>query len=117
MKVKDTAQQHLKEQREYVQKRHLEAQRRTARTAGATGLVDEKMLAQTMRSVRYQDEGHAAGDVIDNAIESGATQVHLAFRTEGAAIQEIAFIDDGSGIEPSFLPHATKWGGSSNEGR
>lgn len=117
MKVKDSAQQHLKEQREYVQKRHLEAQRRIAKKGGATGLVDEKMLAHTMRAVRYQDEGHAAGDIIDNAIEAGATQVHLVFRTEGAAIQEIAFIDDGSGIDPSFLPHATKWGGSSNEGR
>jgi len=117
MKVKDSAQKHLMEQRAYVKSRHLEAQRRTAKKAGATGLVDEKMLAQTMRSVRYQDEGHAAGDIIDNAIEAGATQVHLALRTEGTAIQEIAFIDDGSGIDPTFLPHATKWGGSSNEGR
>lgn len=117
MKVKDSAQKHLIEQRAYVKSRHLKAQRRTAKTAGATGLVDEKMLAQTMRSVRYKDEGHAAGDIIDNAIESGSTQVHLAFRTEGTAIKEIAFIDDGSGIDPEFLPHATKWGGSSNEGR
>jgi len=117
MKVKDSAQKHLMEQRAYVKSRHLEAQRRTAKTAGATGLVDEKMLAQTMRSVRYKDEGHAAGDIVDNAIESGATQVHIAFRTEGTAIKEIAFVDDGSGIDPEFLPHATKWGGSSNEGR
>jgi hypothetical protein len=117
MKVKDTAQKHLMEQREYVKSRHLEAQRRIAQKAGTTGLVDEKMLAQTMRSVRYKDEGHASGDVIDNAIESGATQVHVAFRTEGTAIKEIAFIDDGSGIDPDFLPHAAKWGGSSNEGR
>jgi hypothetical protein len=117
MKVKDSAQKHLMEQRAYVKSRHLEAQRRSAKAAGATGLVDEKMLANTMRSVRYKDEGHAAGDIVDNAIEAGATQVHLAFRTEGAAIKEIAFIDDGSGIDPEFLPHATKWGGSSNEGR
>ena len=117
MKVKDSAQKHLVEQRAYVKSRHLQAQRRTAKTAGATGLVDEKMLAQTMRSVRYQDEGHAGGDIIDNAIEAGATQVHVAFRTEGTAIKEIAFIDDGSGIDPEFLPHATKWGNFDNEGR
>lgn len=117
MKVKDSAQKHLIEQRAYVKSRHLRAQRRIAKAAGATGLVDEKMLAQTMRSVRYKDEGHAAGDIIDNAIEAGATQVHIAFRTEGTAIKEIAFIDDGSGIDPVFLPHAAKWGGSSNEGR
>jgi hypothetical protein len=117
VKVKDSAQKHLMEQRAYVKSRHLEAQRRTAKKAGATGLVDEKMLAQTMRSVRYQDEGHAAGDIVDNAIEAGAAQAHVVFRTEGTAIKEIAFIDDGSGIDPEFLPHATKWGGSSNEGR
>lgn len=117
MKVKDSAKTHLIEQRAYVKSRHLEAQRRFAKVAGATGLVDEKMLAQTMRSVRYKDEGHAAGDILDNAIEAGATQVHIALRTEGAAIKEIAFIDDGSGIDPTFLPHAAKWGGSSNEGR
>ncbi len=117
MKVKDSAQKHLMEQRAYVKSRHLEAQRRSAKVAGATGLVDEKMLAQTMRAVRYEDEGHAAGDIIDNAIEAGATQVHIAFRTEGTTIKEIAFIDDGSGIDRDFLPHATKWGGSSNEGR
>lgn len=117
MKIKDSAQQHLREQRAYVKSRHLQAQRRSAKVAGSTGLVDEKMLAQTMRAVRYKDEGHAAGDVIDNAIEAGATQVHVAFRAEGTALKETAFIDDGSGIDSTFLPHAAKWGGSSNEGR
>ena len=85
-------------------------------SSGAAGLVDEKMLAETMRSVRYIDEAHAAGDIIDNAIEAGASQLHIVYRTEGKNIAEIAFIDDASGIDESFLPHATKWGGSSNDG-
>lgn len=117
MKIQDTAQKHLQDQRQYVKDRHLEDQRKIAGASGTTGLVDEKMLAQTMRSVRYADEGHAAGDIIDNSIESGASQVHLAYDTAGSAIQQIAFIDDGSGIDPTFLPHATKWGGSSNDGK
>jgi hypothetical protein len=113
----DTAMKHLTEQREYVKKRHLDAQKAVASRGGTSGLVDEKILAESMRSVRYRDEGHAAGDIADNAIEAGATQFHVIFKTAGNAIEGIAFVDDGSGIDPTFLPHATKWGGSSNEGR
>ena len=113
----NTAAEHLSSQREYVKKRHLEDQKTAAQTGGASGLVDEKMLAQSMRSVRYADEAHAAGDIIDNAIEAGASEVHLTYRTEGSKIMEIAFIDDAAGIDRSFLPHAVKWGGSSNEGK
>lgn len=116
--VRDAAQRHLEEQREFVKSRHLESQRRVAaKGGGGSGLVDDRMLAQTMRSVRYEDEGHAAGDLIDNSIESGATQSHIVFKTNGASITDIAFIDDGAGIDEDFLPHATKWGGSSNEGK
>ncbi len=117
--TKNTAQQHLASQREFVKSRHLESQRAfAARSEGGSGLVDDTMLAASMRSVRYNTEAHAAGDVIDNAIEAGATQVHVVLRTDGGSeIKEIAFIDDGAGIDETFLPHATKWGGSSNEGK
>lgn len=110
-------QEQIARQRDYVKQRQLENQREAAAGSTTSGLVDEQMLAQTMRSVRYEDEAHAAGDIIDNAIEAGASQVHIIERTEGNEIQEIAFLDDGSGIDPSFLPHATKWGGSSNLGQ
>ncbi|MTE22655.1 ATP-binding protein [Microbacterium sp. ZXX196] len=116
---KDTAQDHLKRQRDYVKERQLDSQREVAKNGAGSGLVDERMLAETMRSVRYEDEAHAAGDLIDNAIEAGASQVHIIESTggKGQAVTEIAFIDDASGIEESFLPHATKWGGSSNQGQ
>lgn len=115
--IKDTAQDHLKSQRAYVKERQLDSQRVAAKNGAGSGLVDERMLAETMRSVRYDDEAHAAGDIIDNAIEAGASQVHIIEATEGNAVSEIAFIDDASGIDESFLPHATKWGGSSNQGQ
>lgn len=110
------AHEQLSKQRDYVKRRHLEGQKSAALTGGTTGLVDERMLAQSMRSVRYADEAHAAGDIIDNAIEAGATQVHLVYHLVGDKIAEVAFVDDGSGIDEGFLPHATKWGGSSNDG-
>lgn len=115
--IKNTAQDHLKRQRAYVKERQLDSQREAAKNGAGSGLVDERMLAQTMRSVRYADEAHAAGDIIDNAIEAGASQVHIIEATEGNSVSQIAFIDDASGIDESFLPHATKWGGSSNQGQ
>lgn len=111
-----TAHEHLKKQRDYVKSRHLQSQAAAAKNAGASGMVDERMLAESMRSVRYLDEAHAAGDIIDNAIEAGASQLRIAYQVERGKVTGIAFIDDASGIDPSFLPHATKWGGSSNVG-
>lgn len=115
--IKNTAQDHLKRQRDYVKERQLDSQREAAKNGAGSGLVDERMLAETMRSVRYEDEAHAAGDIIDNAIEAGASQVHIAEETAGTKVLQVAFIDDASGIDESFLPHATKWGGSSNQGQ
>lgn len=109
---------HLENQREYVKRQQLDDQRTAAaKSTGRSGIVDERMLALSMRSVRYADEAHAAADLVDNSIESGASQIHIAYKTEGANIVELAFIDDGSGIVREFLPHATKWGGSSNQGK
>ena len=116
MKVNNTVQEHLKAQREYVKDQQLMNQRDVASQGGGSGLVDDKMLAETMRSVRYSNEASAASDLIDNSIESGATQVHIAYRVEsGTKIEEIAVLDDASGIDASFLPYCTKWGGSSNK--
>lgn len=115
--IKSTAQKLHDEQREFLKKRHLERQSEVAARGGTgSGLVDERMLAESMRAVRYASEAHAAADLVDNSIEAGASNVHIAFRTEGTRIVEIAVIDDGPGIVRDFLPYATKWGGSSNDG-
>ncbi|HEX6947168.1 MAG TPA: ATP-binding protein [Acidimicrobiia bacterium] len=95
----------------------MELQRQMAERPSGSGLVDERMLAESMRSVRYQSEANAIADLIDNSIEAGASAIHIVYNTDGDKIVEIAVIDDGSGILPEFLPIATKWGGSSNEGR
>lgn len=116
--AKISPQEHLELQRDYVKKQQLQFQHDAAlKAGGGSGMVDERMLAESMRSVRYHNEHYAAGDIFDNGIESGATCMHAAYKTKGNDIEEIAFIDDGSGIVPEFLPHAVKWGGSSNDGR
>jgi hypothetical protein len=78
------------------------------------GLADDNLFVLGMKDVFYRHEGNALADIIDNSIEAGATFCHVAYNTDsGGKIQDIAIIDNGCGIDASFLPHALRWGGSS----
>jgi Histidine kinase-, DNA gyrase B-, and HSP90-like ATPase len=80
----------------------------------SVGLADDNLFVLGMKDVFYRNEGNALGDIIDNSVESGATFCHVAYNTNDAGkILEIAVIDNGCGIDSSFLPHALRWGGSS----
>tara|TARA_Y100001958_G_scaffold149013_1_gene131272 strand:+ start:1069 stop:2859 length:1791 start_codon:yes stop_codon:yes gene_type:complete len=120
MATLDRAKEALKNQRETVKEKQIEAQLSaieiSANSAISNSLVDPAMMVQTMRNVRYSSEANAAGDIMDNAVEAGARNVHVAFRlNKKNQISEIAFIDDGSGMIKEFLTYATKFGGSSNQ--
>lgn len=109
-----------REQREYVQEQERQAQSEFVASADAAGvgLVDDEMLAQTMRSVRYATEANAISDLVDNSIEAGASQIHIAcnFDAKGV-VTDVATIDDGAGIVREFLSHALRWGATSRKGR
>ena len=80
----------------------------------SVGLADDNLFVLGMKDVYYRNEGNALADIIDNSVEAGATYCHVAYNTDsGGKIQEIAIIDNGCGIDSSFLPHALRWGGSS----
>jgi hypothetical protein len=80
----------------------------------SVGLADDNLFVLGMKDVYYRDEGNALSDIIDNSVEAGATYCHVAYKTDsGGKIEEIAIIDNGCGIDSSFLPHALRWGGSS----
>ncbi len=107
-------------QRDYVmeQEHRGQADYAAINEGAGIGLVDDAMLAANMRSTRYVDEAHASADLIDNAIEAGATQVHVAFKTsKNGTIEAIAHLDDGCGILDEFLRHSVRWGASSRQGR
>jgi hypothetical protein len=99
-------QDRIKRMQDYVDKRK----------GGSGGLFDAELAVKSMRSAGYRTEAHAAADIIDNSIESGATQIHLVTNQTNGQTSDIAFIDDGSGILASFLPWAVSWGASAQHG-
>ena len=116
----ESVQEFHQAQRDYVMEQEHRGQAEYAATndGAGLGLVDDAMLALNMRSTRYVDEAHASADLIDNAIEAGATQVHVAFKTsKNGTIQAVAHLDDGCGILKEFLRHSVRWGASSRQGR
>ena len=60
-------QDRIKRMQEYVDNKKV----------GSGGLFDAELTVKSMRAAGYRTEAHAASDIIDNSIESGATQVHV----------------------------------------
>lgn len=98
-----TPQEQIEQQKAYAKAQSLDV-----------GLADDNLFILGMKDVYYRSEANALSDIIDNSIEAGSSFCHVAYKTEpGGKIQEIAIIDNGCGIDKSFLPHALRWGGSS----
>ena len=76
MTTLDRAKEALKNQRETVKEKQIEAQLSaieiSANSAISNSLVDPAMMVQTMRNVGYSSEANASGDIMDNAVEAGA---------------------------------------------
>lgn len=108
----------LDRQKDYVKQERIQRMQSYVKDkkGGASGLFDPELTIKTFRSVRYESEAHAGADIIDNAIEAGASQVHVVANITKGKITDIAFIDDGSGIASTFLPWAVSWGGSAQHG-
>ncbi|SVB91071.1 uncharacterized protein METZ01_LOCUS243925, partial [marine metagenome] len=117
---RQSPQDHYRDQRDYVKAQELLGQSEYVASADASGvgLVDDEMIVVGMRSVRYATEAHAISDLVDNSIESGASQVHIACHFDGKGnVSEVATLDDGSGMETGFLPHSVRWGATSRKGQ
>jgi len=80
----------------------------------SVGLADDNLFVLGMKDVYYKNEGNALADILDNSIEAGSSYIHIAYNTDSSGrIQDVAVIDNGCGIDATFLPHALRWGGSS----
>lgn len=114
----DNAKTVLSRQRDYISKERIQKQKQYVekRQGGSGGLFDPYLAIQTMRNVRYFNEAYAGADIVDNAIEAGAKQIHIASLNDKNKVEAIAFIDDGSGMVGDFLPWAASWGGSAQHG-
>lgn len=86
-------------------------------------LFNSKTALESQRRNGYRNSASAAREIVDNAIEAGATQVHVVFeRATGQrrahqradSVSAVAFIDDGSGMLPDMARYALSWGGGTH---
>lgn len=83
------------------------------------GLTVGTAFVRGIRDIGYKHTGTALDELIDNACESGASNVHVVLNDDGSGrrgnVTQIAVIDDGSGMIPGMVRVAMLWGGTDRE--
>lgn len=85
-------------------------------------LFNSRKALESQRQSGYRTTAAAAREIVDNAIEAGATKVHVIFDKPAHranyqrkdAVTAVAFIDNGSGMIPKMARFALSWGGGSH---
>ena len=79
-------------------------------------IVDPRMTVEAMRDSGYKSTTHALAELIDNAIESGATAIELfgVSRRDGSTgrftLKELAVLDNGEGMDGTTLRGSLRYG-------
>jgi hypothetical protein len=81
------------------------------------GLVLANAFVKGMRDLGYKSTAFALDELIDNAVQAGARNIHVAFgyATGNASEKKpemFAVIDDGHGMDPKMIRAAVIWGGT-----
>lgn len=78
------------------------------------GLVVGNAFVESIRDLGYRSTGTAANELIDNAAQAGAENIHIAFGYPDGSRKPnaIAIIDDGIGMIPEMTRAALLWGGT-----
>ena len=82
-------------------------------------LFNARQAVESQRRSGYKDTAAASREIVDNAIEAGATRVDVVFDTAKAknnkrSVTAVAFIDDGAGMLPRMARYALSWGGGTH---
>lgn len=83
-------------------------------------LFNTRYAIESQRQSGYKHTAAAAREIVDNAIEAGATKVHVIFdrprrqKGEKDTVSAVAFIDDGAGMLPQMARFALTWGGGTH---
>ena len=82
------------------------------------GLTVAEAFVNSMRDLGYKSTATALDELIDNSLEAGAENVHVAFGygKSQAKPEEIAVLDDGYGMLPTMIRASVVWGGTDREG-
>jgi hypothetical protein len=81
-------------------------------------LFNAAQALESQRRSGYRNTASAAREIVDNALEAGATRVDVCFERpkklkayqRADSISAIAFIDNGSGMIPKMAQYALSWG-------
>ena len=82
-------------------------------------LFNAKTALESMRASAYHDSARAAREIVDNAIEAGASRIDVVLRRAPKrkgrpVVDAVAFIDNGSGMLPEMARYALSWGGGTH---
>ena len=81
-------------------------------------LFNAAQALESQRRSGYRNTAAAACELVDNAIEAGATSIHVCFgrpkqlkaHQRAESIAAVAVIDNGSGMIPKMAQYALSWG-------
>jgi len=81
-------------------------------------LFNAAQALESQRRSGYRNTASAAREIVDNAMEAGATRIDVCFERpkqlkayeRAESISAIAFIDNGSGMIPRMAQYALSWG-------
>src|SRR6201996_3090189 len=88
---------------------------RVLKESATVPLFFAQTLVQSLRDVGYNTTTSALCEHVDNAIESGASEIRIYFRQhgrKGAYDTDVMVYDNGRGMPPNVLKVATSFGGS-----
>lgn len=85
-------------------------------------LFNSKQALESQRRNGYRNTAAAGREIVDNAIEAGASQIHVIFERpprlksheRADSVSAVAFIDDASGMLPEMVRFALSWGGGTH---
>ncbi|MHB8671992.1 MAG: ATP-binding protein [Acidimicrobiales bacterium] len=79
-------------------------------------LFNVRHAVESQRRSGYRDTAAASREIVDNAVEAGATRIDVVIATDPGkkAVSDMAFIDNGSGMLPKMVRYALTWGGGTH---
>ena len=86
-------------------------------------IIDTKMTVGAMRDSGYKSTTHALAELIDNSIESGATEIEIFglsrrdARTGRFTLKELAVLDNGEGMDDITLRGSLRYGHGTRRAR
>ena len=73
---------------------------------------------ESQRASGYRTSAAASREIVDNAIEAGASEIHVVFENalyDGKkSVTAVAFIDNGPGMLANMARYALSWGGGTH---